>query len=187
MRYKKIIFATVLLLTHLSIARAQIALPPYHNGINSYMQENSEYCWAAACQMVIEHLTGNLYSQCFLVEQAYPSIPAGDCCGGNVPCDFTGNLQQIQYLIGRFGGHAAVVVPPTNPMVLYQTICSGRIIMVQLQTTPFVGHVIVIEGMEWDPVLGPILFVNDPESFFTQPITFQNLVNMYWRSAIVVN
>ena len=47
----------------------------------------------------------------------------------------------------------------------------------------------MIRGMAWIPThlgLQPVRYVNDPMSFFTQPIPFVNLLP-YWQAAIVVN
>ena len=43
--------------------------------------------------------------------------------------------------------------------------------------------------MEWVPTAfgaQPVLYVNDPMGYFTQPIPFANLAQ-YWMSAIVVH
>ena len=71
---------------------------------------------------------------------------------------------------------------------MYNTLASGRAIIMAVQSTPFAGHVVVIRGMRWVPTAfgpQPELLINDPMSYFSQPIPFSNAAR-YWRHAIVV-
>jgi hypothetical protein len=115
--------------------------------------------------------------------------PSGICCNNPAACLATGSLQQIQALIHHFGGHASQIAPPTDPMTLYHTLRLGKPIIMAVQSTPFSGHVVVVRGMAWVPTpagIQPVLFVNDPLSYFSAPIPYQNFIG-YWRAAIVVN
>ena len=57
-----------------------------------------------------------------------------------------------------------------------------------VQTTPYVGHVVVIRGMEWTLTpygFEPVLYINDPMEYFTRPIPFRQIAR-FWRAAIVI-
>lgn len=50
------------------------------------------------------------------------------------------------------------------------------------------GHFVVIRGMAWVPSMTgpiPVLNVNDPMQYFSQPIPFTQLATI-WAAAIVV-
>jgi hypothetical protein len=73
-------------------------------------------------------------------------------------------------------------------MDIYNTLAAHRAIIMQVKTSPYSNHVIVIRGMEWVSTpqgYQPVLYVNDPLGYFTQPIPFMNILP-YWRSAIIV-
>lgn len=170
----------------LSLARAQIP-PPVDLGIQNIPQQTPVWCWAAVAQQIIYRLQGAAPPQCELVAAAFNTAPQY-CCQAPTPCMTTGSLQQIQALIAYYGGRWSSTAPPANPMVVYQTLASGRAIIMAVQSSPYSGHVVVIRGMAWVPTpmgLQPVLYVNDPMSYFTQPIPFANLAQ-YWNAAIVV-
>lgn len=164
----------------------QIDLP-----IQNLPQETDVWCWAAVAQQIILSLRGpnGTPPQCFMVAIANNAPPAA-CCNqngrfnGNPPCRRTGSLQQIQWLIGHFGGSYSTIAPPAHPQVLFSTLSQGRPIILEVRSSPYSSHVVVLRGMT--VVNGiPYLHINDPLSFFTQPVPFQSLMN-YWASAIVV-
>jgi hypothetical protein len=70
-------------------------------------------------------------------------------------------------------------------MTVYNALASGRAIIMAVQASPYAGHVIVLRGMRWDPVYGPVLLVNDPMAMFSQQVPFQQ-VAASWSAAIVV-
>jgi len=155
--------------------------------VPDHTQDTQVWCWAAVSQDLIEWLQGQAPDQCVLVAAANGANP-DPCCQDNSVCMVTGGLQQIQFLVARFGGHASAIAPPANPMVLYQTLATGHPIVLALQFTPYAGHVVVLRGMEWVVTpygLQPVLYINDPESYFTQAVGFPQLLQ-YWRAAIVV-
>jgi len=79
--------------------------------------------------------------------------------------------------------------PPTDPMTLYQTLASGRAVIVQLRTGQSINHVVVVRGMSFIETqfgVQPVLHVNDPMGFYTQPVPFAQIAPI-WTSAIVVN
>ncbi len=98
-------------------------------------------------------------------------------------CRRTGHLQEIAGLITYLGGGYAQIAPPAHPNVLYQTLASGRPIILALQSG-YGGHVVVLRGMIPGP--DPILLVNDPMSIVAQTVPFSWLMG-HWQAAIVVN
>ena len=164
--------------------------PPIDLGIQNIPQETQVWCWAAVAQQIIFALRGPTGTppQCGLVAIA-SNVPLQVCCQIPTPCMRTGHLQEVQNLILHFGGRFSTISPPTDPMTVYQTLASGRAIIIAVQSSPFSGHVVVIRGMAWVPTsmgVQPVLYVNDPMGFFTQPVPFISILP-YWRAAIVVN
>lgn len=170
-------------------ALAQVP-PPGDLGIQNITQQIPVWCWAAVAQQIIYRLNGSTATpqQCQLVATALNTTPQY-CCQFPTPCMNTGSLQQIQGLIAYYGDHWSSISPPANPMVVYQTLVSGRAIIMALQSSPYSGHVVVIRGMAWVPTpmgVQPILYINDPMTYFTQPVPFANFIQ-YWGAAIVVH
>ena len=162
---------------------------PVDLGIQNIPQETSVWCWAAVSQQIIARLRGPLGTppQCTLVALAY-NTPPEYCCTAPQACAWTGALEQIQWLIGYFGGRYSAISPPADPMTVYNTLASGRPIIMAVRASGLVGHVVVIRGMEWIPSpfgADPVLYVNDPLSYFTQPVPFAN-ISRFWQQAIVV-
>ena len=168
-------------------AHAQTVMLP----IDNIPQETQVWCWAAVAQQIVYSLRGPVGTppQCHMVAVANGATPAV-CCNqfgrfnGNPACLRTGSLQQIQWLIAYFGGQYSVLAPPAHPNVLFETLQQGRAIILQIQSSPYVSHVVVLRGMS---IIGgvPVLHINDPLAYFTQPVPFSNLMG-FWASAIVV-
>lgn len=183
----------ILLLIFLSTSVSGQPIPrPINLPIQNIMQETRVWCWAAVAQQIILSRQGPISTppQCALVAMANGAHPNICCSGmGNPSCVKTGSLQQIQYLIGHFGGSYSSIQPPTNPMLLYSTLASGRPIILQVQTGVISAHVVVLTGMSFVPNgfggVEPVLHINDPMAYFTQPVPFRNLVPI-WMTAIVV-
>ena len=77
-----------------------------------------------------------------------------------------------------------MLAPPAHPNILFNTLQQGHAIILQIQSSPYEGHVVVLRGMSI--VNGvPVLHINDPLAYFTQPVPFQALLG-YWAGAIVV-
>jgi hypothetical protein len=48
--------------------------------------------------------------------------------------------------------------------------------------------VVVLRGMAWQQTpygMQPVLFINDPMAYFTQPVPFDNIAR-YWEAALVI-
>jgi hypothetical protein len=115
--------------------------------------------------------------------------PAQACCGGYNPnCVRVGSLQQIQFLIAQFGGRYSQIAPPADPMALYNTLAAGHPIILHVSSGMGASHVVVLRGMWFQPTpygAEPMLAINDPLSYFTQPVPFSRLMQI-WIAAIVV-
>ncbi|MCP5180594.1 MAG: papain-like cysteine protease family protein [Pseudomonadales bacterium] len=169
-------------------ARADVP-PPVDLPIQNLRQETQVWCWAAVAQQIIMATRGPQATppQCALVARAYSQRPE-TCCGMPWNCTVTGNLQQIQGLIAEFGGRYSQIAAPTDPMTLYSTLSAGRAIILAVKSSPFAGHVIVLRGMAWVPTwngVQPVLYINDPMAYYTQPVPFEAIARM-WDAAIVV-
>jgi len=166
---------------------------PVQLPIPNILQQTQVWCWAAVAQQIIQASRGpqQTPAQCALVAMANNVHPNVCCSGmGNPACIRTGSLQQIQYLIGQFGGRFSSIAPPTDPMTLYNTLASGKAIILQISSGAMSAHVVVLTGMSFvrDRYgnIQSLLHINDPLSFYNQPVPYQNLIGI-WMSAIVVN
>jgi hypothetical protein len=160
---------------------------PVNLNIENLPQENTAWCWAAAAQQVIYWINGTAPDQCELVASAHKH-DVEECCESPETCDLPGNLQQIQFLIRKYGGHYSSIAAPANALILYNTLANGKAIILFLQTTPYIGHYVVLTGMEFiQTAYGPaaVMYINDPMAYYTQPVPFNNLL-LLWRAAIVV-
>jgi hypothetical protein len=188
---KKLIFIFMLFLS--ASVRGQPIPPPVNLPIPNIQQETHVWCWAAVAQQIIYATRGAAQTpaQCALVAMANNAHPNYCCAGiGNPACVRTGSMQQIQYLIGQFGGRFSALAPPTDPMTLYQTLSSGRVIILHVGSGQMSSHVVVLTGMSFVPNgfggVEPVLHINDPLSYFNQPVPYSALVSI-WIEALVVN
>jgi hypothetical protein len=190
----KRLFAIFTLLIVLGPATAQMPPlpPPINLGVVNVPQDGPVWCWAAVARQIIAWKHQDLIGtppQCALVAMANGAAPGFCCAGVNPACNTTGSISQIQGLIASFGGAYSSVAPPAYPMVLYNTLQSGRPIILQISSTPGMAHVVVLQGMEW--YYGPggpraMLLINDPMNLYPAPVPFESIVSI-WKSAIVVN
>jgi hypothetical protein len=157
-------------------------------GIQNIRQEQSMWCWAAAAQQVIFWKMRAAPNQCELVAVA-KNANAQYCCMNPQQCNVPGDFQNVQSLIAAYIGKPSSLAPPANPNVIFNALQQGKAIILYLQTSPTIGHFIVLRGMAWvNTPLGPkaVFYVNDPMAIYTQPIAFDNLLQI-WRAAIVVD
>lgn len=171
-------------------AAAQLP-PPINLGIINLSQQGPVWCWAAVARQIIAWKHQSLPAapeQCALVAMANGAPPAA-CCSGHPSCNITGSIPQIQGLIAAFGASYSSVAPPAHPMILYNTLASGRPIILQISSGPGTAHVVVLQGMNWYPSpTGPraMLHINDPMNIYPAPVPFESIAPI-WMSAIVVN
>ena len=180
------VFATGMAASALMPSAVSSQCAPISLGIPNIPQQTNVWCWAAVAQQIIVWRTGNSPPQCALVAIANGAHPQF-CCTGNPQCVVTGHLQQIQFLIARFGGAISQISPPAGPGPVYNALSNGKAIIMAVQQSQFAGHVVVINGMSCFGT-DAILHINDPigAPYFSQPTPFVNVIP-YWRSAIVVS
>ena len=173
-------------------AAAQIPAP-VDLRIQNIPQQTQVWCWAAVAQQIIAAIQGpqGTPPQCALVAQAYGAPPDACCAGyGNPACVRTGSMTQVQGLIRAFGGRPSQLAPPTDPMTLYQTLASGRAVILHVRSGVSSTHVVVLRGMAFVPNgwggIEPVLYVNDPMAYYTQPVPFRTLIPI-WLEALVVS
>ena len=131
-------------------------------------QRNSQWCWAASIQMVLNYY-GVSISQEQIVARTYGVDPAGRLpnWGGNFQ-NITANLNNWNidnagrpYVVSARLGRGA----PT-PAVLLQELSNRRPVIVAYATGPNSGHAVVVTGASYTPTPGgPIihsLIVRDP-------------------------
>lgn len=183
-----ILFAGLVL--RATLTGAQVP-PPVDLPIQNIPQQEAVWCWAAVAQQIIAASRGPASTppQCALVAIANGAAPQVCCSMRNPMCMRTGSIQQIQGLIAEFGGRSSSVAPPADPMVLYNTLASGRPILIQVRTSVVTAHVVVLRGMSFVRTpygIEPVLHINDPLSYFTRPVPFSRIMGI-WTSAIVVD
>lgn len=182
----------------LAFAPSASAQAPYpvDLGIQNLTQETQVWCWAAVAQQITLATRGHGRTppQCEMVAVANGAHPS-TCCdaagrfNGNPECMRGGSIRQIQGLIAHYGGRASNYAPPADPATLYRTLASGRAVILQVSSGGGgMSHVVVLRGMSFMPTaygFEPVLHINDPMSYFTQPVPFSSLMRM-WTAAIVV-
>jgi hypothetical protein len=149
-----------------------------------YQQQTGLWCWAAAAQQIIAFKQGGAPPQCQLVEVA-SGFPPGACCNmGHPACVHGGNFSQVANLIAHYGGAFSNYVLPANPYIIEATLKSGRPILAQVVSGFGSTHVVVIRGIQMNPV--PTLIINDPLMPAPYTVPFSNLATI-WLDGIVVN
>lgn len=167
------------------------APPPIDLPIQNIPQQTPVWCWAAVAQQIMLFKNGpaNTPPQCGLVAAAN-GINPNYCCFNFGNCAVTGDAAKIQQLLYHFGGSASSYAPPADPMTLYNTLAQGRPVIIEL-SQPYQGmtHVVVVRGMGFAQTpmgIMPVLHINDPMSYYTQPVPFSQIAPL-WKSAIVVH
>jgi hypothetical protein len=73
-------------------------------------------------------------------------------------------------------------------MTLYGALRRGEVVILEVATGMGSSHVVLVRGMSFMPTpfgVEPVLHVNDPMAYFTQPVPFSRIVGL-WMRAIVV-
>lgn len=179
---------------------AQQVPPPVRLNIVNVPQQTPVWCWLAVVEMIAHWKQRSAIAgpphQCAMVSWAN-GLAQPLCCASpqhlspqlRNACYRTGQVPEIMALLRQTGAGVASYNPPAGPMALYQTLRSGRPIILQVQSTPYAGHVVVLTGMEWrrGPFgVEPVLHINDPLAHFTQPVPYRRLLPI-WVAAIVVH
>jgi len=131
-------------------------------------QENSEWCWAASIQMILNYYGINI-SQAEIVARSYGVSPTGDLPDWSGSWDvITANLNN--WSIDDNGTHyvvsAAMGTGPPPPALLVSELSSQRPVLVAYMSSPQTGHAVVATAVSYAPsMMGPIvasIIVRDP-------------------------
>lgn len=160
--------------------------------IQNVLQERPVWCWLAVAQQVSLYTNGfqNTVSQCEMANFAdllrFGRLYTNFCYDRMNARP--GDSVEIQALIAHYSKRHSVQALPANPHMIFEALTLGRIIIMQVKMSQFMGHVLIIRGIDIVPTQNnPIitLYVNDPAGQFAGPISFDALYP-YWQSAIVV-
>lgn len=137
-----------------------VGIPSGHMNFVAASQRNSQWCWAASIQMVLNYYGVNI-SQEQIVARTYGSDPYGNL--PNWPGSFeaiTANLNN--WSVDNHGQRYQVMATlnwgaPT-PRVLLQELSQGRPVIVGYRSGPNSGHAVVITAASFTPSPnGPII------------------------------
>ncbi len=131
-------------------------------------QRNSNWCWAASIQMILNYYGINI-TQEQIVARSYGTDPYG-----NLP-NWTGSFQIITANLNNWSadnnGRPYIVQASLNwgaptPAYLVQELSMQHPVMIGYQTSPNSGHAVVVTACSYTPsVYGPIIqsiVVRDP-------------------------
>ena len=155
--------------------------PPIQHAVPFHSQQTMVWCWVAAAKMVAEFYGRQpVPDQCAMLEIHYGT----PCCQYPQMCMRGGHINEIQALIGRFGGCSSSVAPPANGFALYDALRRGPIV---IHTRQGAGHFVVVTGMRVVPSpAGPLGMVSINDPFFGQyEIDYPRLMQA-WTAALVV-
>src|SRR5690606_31724674 len=93
----------------------------------------------------------NTPAQCAMVAIANGAHPNVCCVARHPACVTTGALQQIANLITYFGGKPVSYSMPASPMHLYNTLASGKAVILHVRSGQSTSHVVVVRGMSFVP------------------------------------
>ncbi len=137
-----------------------VGIPSAQMNFVAAAQNNSQWCWAASIQMVLNYY-GVSISQEQIVARTYGVDPYG-----NLP-NWAGSFQAItanlnNWNVDNFGNHYSVMASlnwgAPSPAVLLQELSQGRPVIVGYSSGPSTGHAVVITAASYIPsASGPII------------------------------
>lgn len=166
--------------------RANAQCAPIDLGIQNIPQDMSNWCWVAAAQQVIHWATGSSPQQCQLVSLV-ANVNSQKTCMQPQPFNQPASFQPIVQLIQHYIGAHSSMNGPGSPLQVYQTIASGRpVIMLVYPQFSQVGHFVVLRAVS---CAGPnlVFHLNDPmnRSGFQTSVPYSKISQM-WHSALIV-
>lgn len=145
-----------------------IGIPSVQMNYIAAAQRNSQWCWAAAIQMVLNYYGVNILQE-HIVARTYGTDPYG-----RLP-DWAGRLDAISNNLNNWSidnaGQTYMVLSTLNwgapsPTVLFQELQQGRPVIVSYLSSPTTAHAVVISGAKIiQSPTGPVLqsvVVRDP-------------------------
>lgn len=179
----------------------QVGIPAVEMDFVAADQWNSQWCWAAAIQMVFGYY-GVAITQQQIVARSY-----GTDLWGNLP-DWPGSFEVITRNLNNWsidnygqqytvGAHLHWGAPP--PMVLIEELRNGRPMLIAYQSSPVSGHAVVLTAATFSQTAyGPVIHsvvVRDPwpspENVFNRGRVVHDgqslaaVIQAYWRISVV--
>ena len=164
--------------SHAQLQPHSVGIPSIDMDYIASDQRNSQWCWAASIQMVLNY-RGIAISQEQIVARTYGTDPFG-----RLP-NWAGSFEAITANLnnwnidnrGRLYSVEAVMVPgPPAPQMLIQELGYGMPVIVGYQSGPNSGHAVVVTGVTFSTSrMGPIIHtivVRDP---WPSPANIMNL------------
>jgi Papain-like cysteine protease AvrRpt2 len=145
------------------------------NLVPQIYQEQTEWCWAACAQMVLQFYGNFTVGQCDLASQMF-----GESCCGNPSAPLCNKPSQVPTLANIYTpyGHSAVLIQNYVPFETLQSeINANRPVEIGLNWGNETGHQLLVCGWDIDS-LGQRLLVNDPLQG-TGPVYYVNLLRAY--------
>lgn len=155
-----------------------VSAPPPVNplGVPRFPQQQTQWCWAACAEMVLEFYSFPNVDQCDLANIAFPQA-GGACC--NNPSSSLCDKPLSDAEICRLWANKGIKYSYVNSFIPFTTLQSeinaGRPVEVAF-TLSNGGHVVIVQGWSQTP-MGPYLFVNDPAGGAGQGlVSYQHLL-----------
>jgi hypothetical protein len=160
-------------------AWAAVVKDPAGNPVPQISQEQTEWCWAACAQMVLQFYGNSSVQQCDLASKLF-----GEPCCANPDSPLCNEPAQVPDLAGVYAqwGRNAVLVPGDVPFETLQSeINANRPIEIGFIWNDGTGHQVLVCGWNIDGT-GPYLLVNDPK-WGSGAVYYSNLQAAYgWGS-----
>ena len=164
----KYLIVTALILTTSTAQAEYVGIPSNTMNFYAAAQKNSNWCWAASIQMVLNYY-GISITQGQIVARTYGVDPSG------VLPNWTGSFPAITANLNNWNidnsGRPYVVVASLNwgaptPVILLQELSQGHPVLVGYKSGPNSGHAVVITAANYDmSPMGPMIqsvVVRDP-------------------------
>lgn len=143
--------------------------------VKHYKQEQSNWCWAACCQMVFDYF-GFIISQCNIANYYFK----GQCCKKPSKCNQGLTPSEISALYNHWSYKYSYQASQIAFIGIQASIDSNKLIEVALYWKGGGGHVVVVNG--WSTGSQDEVYVNDP-GYGSGPgwITYSELEHAYGK------
>ncbi|TDQ28690.1 C39 family peptidase [Tenacibaculum caenipelagi] len=153
-------------------------------------QNNSQWCWAASIQMVLNGYGVNINQQ-QIVARTYGTDPYG-----NLP-NWPGSFQAIHSNLNNWGidnyGYpytvrASIGMGTPSPAILIQELSNGRPVIIGYKSSPNGGHAVVVTAVSyintWNGPMIQTIVVRDP---WPSPTNINNLGRVEYPAVALAN
>jgi hypothetical protein len=122
-------------------------------------QDETNWCWAACLQLLLQLILRNRLSQCQVAELVLGQNP-GECCSGAEPCNFSLRPEEVSDALDDVGLAADFFPTVLSPRSLSLAVAAGPVAIVLTRTAS--GHMLLavrMSGLAIVDVLDPWLKV----------------------------